>query len=82
LEQHRPRERLDRTHPHILGIQVARYTLIYDERTGKLLEADQTLTGNPGKLDVAEGAILAYTTFLASGYVANTTTRPPGAALP
>jgi hypothetical protein len=59
-----------------------RYTLIFDPRAGKLLEADQTLTGNPGKLDVADGAILAYTTLLASGYVANTTTRPPGAALP
>jgi hypothetical protein len=59
-----------------------RYTLIFDQRTAKLLEADQTLTGNPGKLDVPEGAILAYTTFLASGYVANTTTRPPGEALP
>jgi hypothetical protein len=52
------------------------YTLIFDPGTGKLLEAEQTLTGSPKELDVRQGAILAYTTFIASGYVANTTTRP------
>jgi hypothetical protein len=58
------------------GVMIG-YTLIFDEQTGNLLEAEQTLIGNPSKnLDVQTGAILAYTTFLASGYVANMTTRP------
>lgn len=59
-----------------------RYTLIFGQGTGELLDAEQTLTGDPGKLDVPEGSILAYTTFLASGYVATTTTRPSPAAPP
>jgi hypothetical protein len=57
------------------GVMVS-YTLILDQGTGRLLEADQTLIGDPNKLDVQQGSILAYTTFLASGDVANTTTRP------
>jgi hypothetical protein len=54
------------------------YTLVFDQSTGKLLEADQTLTGDPGKLDVQQGSVLAYTTFHDSGYVASTTSRPLG----
>jgi hypothetical protein len=52
------------------------YTLIFDAGTGRLLESDQMLTGNPGRLDVPQGSILAYTTLLASGYVATTDARP------
>jgi hypothetical protein len=53
------------------------YTLIFDQLTGGLLDAEQTLIGNPPpSLDVQAGAILAYTTFLASGHVISTTARP------
>lgn len=58
------------------------YTLIFDQSTGALLEADQTLAGNPGRLNVRPGSVLAYTTFLAWGYVADTATRPPTPAPP
>jgi hypothetical protein len=52
-------------------------TLIFDPRTGSLLEADQTLIGKPPKnLDVPTGAVIAYTTILASGYAATTTAGP------
>jgi hypothetical protein len=48
------------------------YTLIFDQQTGDLLDAEQTLIGKPRKdLDVQADSIIAYTTFLASGYVAN-----------
>jgi hypothetical protein len=57
------------------GVEIL-YTLIFSPGTGSLLEADQTLTGSPGKLDVPQGSVLAYTTFLASGYVASTNARP------
>jgi hypothetical protein len=50
------------------------YTLIFNQSTGQLLEADQTLDGAPGDLDVPQGSVIAYTTFLASGYTA----RPLG----
>jgi hypothetical protein len=56
----------------------ASYTLIFDQSTGKLLEADETLTGDPRKLGVPQGAVLAYTTYLASGYTANTTSASLG----
>lgn len=46
-----------------------RCTLIFDQRTGALLEAERALVGvAPKQLDVPTGAILAYTTFLASGH--------------
>jgi hypothetical protein len=54
------------------------YTLIFDPTTGQLLESDQTLSGDPGDLDVPQGSVLAYTTFLTSGHVAGTTTGPAG----
>jgi hypothetical protein len=60
----------DYTGPEIL------YTLIFAAGTGELLEADQTLTGTPGKLNVPQGSVLAYTTLLASGYVESTDARP------
>ncbi|MGZ4165244.1 MAG: hypothetical protein ACXVSE_12455 [Solirubrobacteraceae bacterium] len=50
------------------------YTLIFDPATGDLLEADETLAGPPHHLDAPEGAVIAYTTFLTSGY----TTTPSG----
>jgi hypothetical protein len=52
------------------------YTLIFDPATGALLEADEALAGNPGRLDVLPGSVLAYTTWLASGYVASTAASP------
>jgi hypothetical protein len=57
------------------GVEIV-YTLIFDAGTGRLLEADETLTGDPGKLNVAQGSVLAYTTLLASGYAATTSARP------
>lgn len=58
------------------GVQML-YTLIFDPSTGKLLEADQTLTGDPGDLDLPPGSVLAYTTFLGSGHVMSITARLP-----
>jgi hypothetical protein len=49
-----------------------RYTLIFNPDTGRLLEADQLLVGDPGTLDVPAGSVIAYATFLASGYTAGT----------
>jgi hypothetical protein len=57
------------------GVEIL-YTLIFDPSTGGLLEADQTLTGVPGDLDVQQGSVLSYTTLLTSGYVSSTTARP------
>lgn len=48
---------------------LVRYTLVLDPASGALLESDQTLVGQPGGLAVHDGAVLAYTTFLAAGYV-------------
>jgi hypothetical protein len=59
------------------GVEIS-YTLVFDQSTGRLLESDQTLTGDPGKLDVPQGSVLAYTTYLASGYTTNTTSPPTG----
>jgi hypothetical protein len=54
---------------------LTRYTLIFD-RNGKLLGEEETLIGNPGKLNVCSPSVIGYTTFLSSGYVANTSSRP------
>jgi hypothetical protein len=59
------------------GVEIS-YTLVFNQSTGRLLEADQTLTGDPGKLGVPQGSVVAYTTYLASGYTDNTTSAPPG----
>ncbi|MDQ6775232.1 MAG: CU044_5270 family protein [Actinomycetota bacterium] len=59
------------------GVEIS-YTLVFDQSTGKLLEADQTLTGDPGNLGVPQGSVLAYTTYLGSGYTGNATSAPPG----
>jgi hypothetical protein len=58
------------------GGLLTRYTLIFDPSTGGLLGEEETLIGNPGKLDVRRGAVLSYTAFLSSTYVDNVTTRP------
>jgi hypothetical protein len=54
----------------------ARFTLIFDGGTGRLQEEDVTLTGDPGGLRVRPGAVVSYTTFLASGWVAGTGAVP------
>jgi hypothetical protein len=53
-----------------------RYTLVFAPATGALLEADQTLSGDAQAPDVRQGAVIAYTTFLAAGYVDSTTASP------
>jgi len=53
-----------------------RYTLIFDPHTGSLLGEEETLLGNPGKLNVRPRSIISYTVFLSSGYVNSTTARP------
>jgi hypothetical protein len=52
-----------------------RYALIFD-RTGRLLWEEETLIGDPRKLNVRSPSVIGYTTFLASGDVATTDTRP------
>jgi hypothetical protein len=54
----------------------ARFTLIFNGATGQLEEEDVTLAGSPGSLDVRPGSVLAYTTFLASGWVAGANAVP------
>jgi hypothetical protein len=53
-----------------------RYTLIFSPRTGSLLGEEETVIGNPGKLDVHRGAVLDYTVFLTSSYVDSGPPRP------
>lgn len=53
-----------------------RYTLIFNPDTGSLLGEEETLLGNPGKLNVRPKSVIAYTAFLASDYVAGPTARP------
>ncbi|MFZ1992694.1 MAG: hypothetical protein WAU75_01185 [Solirubrobacteraceae bacterium] len=47
------------------------YTLILDPGTGGLLESDETLSGPPHRLNALKGSVVAFTTFLSSGYVAS-----------
>jgi hypothetical protein len=51
---------------------LTRYTWIFDPHTGALLGNEEMLI-DPGKLHVRRGSIIAYTTFLASGW----TSSPP-----
>ena len=53
-----------------------RDTIVLDPATGALLELDQTLQGDSGPLHAEQGAVVAYTTYLAAGYTANTMTAP------
>jgi hypothetical protein len=56
--------------------QLVRSTLVFAPSTGALLEADETLIGDPQRSDLRQGAVLAYTTFLAAGRVDSPTARP------
>jgi hypothetical protein len=53
-----------------------RDTLVFDPRTGALLEFDTALAGPPGHLNVQTGALLSYTVYLQSGRVARLGERP------
>jgi hypothetical protein len=53
-----------------------RYLLIIDPNNGQLLEFDDILTTDPGKLNVRVPAVLELTVYLAAGRVPNTHTRP------
>jgi hypothetical protein len=55
---------------------LTRYTWLFDRHTGKLLGDEETLIGKPGRLDVRTGSVLGSTTFLTSGWVTNTSSRP------
>ncbi|HEY5261124.1 MAG TPA: CU044_5270 family protein [Solirubrobacteraceae bacterium] len=52
-----------------------RYTWTFDRHTGALLGEEDMLIGNTGKLNVRRGAVVSYTTFLPSGWVANTSSQ-------
>lgn len=52
------------------------YTLVFNPSTGALLEADETLAGPPHRLNALKGSVIAYTTFLGSGYVVSRGTTP------
>jgi hypothetical protein len=49
------------------------YTLIFDPGNGALLESDETLAAPPRRLDALKGSVVAFTTFLSSGYVSSRT---------
>lgn len=53
-----------------------RYLYIIDPATGQLLEYDDILTTDPGKLNVRVPAILGLTVYIDAGYTATTTSRP------
>jgi hypothetical protein len=53
-----------------------RDTLVFDPRTGALLEFDTSLAGPPGHLNVQTGALLSYTLYLQSGRVDRLGERP------
>jgi hypothetical protein len=47
-----------------------RYTLIFDERTGRLLDSESTLTTTAGKLGVPIPSVIEYKVFLSAEYTA------------
>ncbi|MFC5662958.1 CU044_5270 family protein [Kitasatospora misakiensis] len=53
-----------------------RHTLVFDPATGSLLDAEQILTSDPGKLNITVPAVVSYQLFLASGRVPTTDDRP------
>jgi hypothetical protein len=53
-----------------------RYTLIFAPSSGRLLESDQTLDGDPIPRGVKPGSVMAYTAFLATGYVSGPSETP------
>ena len=52
---------------HYSGLPT-RYTLIFDENTGRLLGSEGTLTTTAGKLDVPIPSVIEYTVFLSAEY--------------
>ncbi len=52
------------------------YMLIFDPATGALLESDETLSDRPHHLDAVKGSVVAFTTFLRSGYVTSRSATP------
>lgn len=56
---------------------LTRYTWIFDPHTGALLGDEETLI-DAGKLHVRTGSIIAYTTFLVSGWTASAPSRSTG----
>jgi hypothetical protein len=52
------------------------YTLIFSPATGALLEFDETLSDQPHRLNALKGSVVAYTTFLRSGYATSSTAAP------
>ncbi len=52
------------------------YTLIFSAATGALLEFDETLSDQPHRLNALKGSVVAYTTFLRSGYATSPTSGP------
>jgi hypothetical protein len=67
---------LDSRNPPGVSGPRERYTLIFSPSTGRLLGEEDTLIGNPGKLDVRRGAVLDYTVYLSSRYVDSGPPRP------
>lgn len=53
-----------------------RFTLVFDERDGRLLDEEQVLTTRAGLLDVPIPSVISYTAFLSGGRVADVQTRP------
>jgi hypothetical protein len=52
------------------------YTLIFNPATGALLESDETLAGPPHRLNALKGSVVAFTTFLSTGYVTSRSATP------
>jgi RNA polymerase sigma-70 factor (ECF subfamily) len=53
-----------------------RYLLVIDPNDGQLLEYDEILTSDPGKLNVQIPSVLEVTLYLGRGYVDSSTKRP------
>jgi hypothetical protein len=56
---------------------LTRYSWIFDRHTGALLGTEEMLI-DPGKLHVRSGSIIAYTTFLTSGWTSTASNPPKG----
>lgn len=53
-----------------------RFTLVFDEHDGRLLDQEQVLTTTAGRLDVPIPSVISYTTYLAGGWVDDVDGRP------
>jgi hypothetical protein len=56
-----------------------RITLVFDQTTGRLLEADNTLVTAANNVDVPAGGLLSYRVYLQSGWVSEIGQAPPAA---